>query len=162
MNAYRSWLHDEPKNLVVVPYVSMHGSTAAMVEYLVSSLAAEGVAVRQFDLSVTDIGKLAMSLVDAATIVLGVPPIHAGPHPLVAYATLLANVLRPNIRFVSIIGSYGWGGKPVDMLAGMIPNLKVEIINPVLCKGYPKEEDFKALDTMVKTIAQKHTENKFK
>lgn len=161
MNAYHSWLYDEPKNTVVLPYISMHGSTARMVEYLVSSLAAKGVTVKQFDLTVTDIGKLAMSLVDAATIVLGVPTIHAGPHPVVAYAALLANALRPNIKFVSIIGSYGWGGKTVETLAGMIPNLKVEIIDPVLCKGLPKEADFQALETMAETIAEKHKEHNY-
>ena len=38
----------------------------------------------------------------------------------------------------------------------MIPNLKVEIIPPVYCKGLPKEADFKALDNLADTIAQKH------
>ncbi len=161
MDAYHSWLYDAPKNLVILPYISMHGSTARMVEYLVAALAARGVTVQQFDLSVTDIGKLAMSLVDAATIVLGVPTIHAGPHPQVAYAALLANVLRPTVKFVSIVGSYGWGGRTVETLAGMIPNLKVDIIDPVLCKGFPKEADFKALDTMAETIAEKHKENNY-
>jgi flavorubredoxin len=161
LNAYRSWLFDEPKNTVVLPYASMHGSTARMVEYLVSALAAKGVTVKQFDLTVTDIGKLAMSLVDSATVVLGVPTIHAGPHPLVAYAAFLANALRPNIKFVSIVGSYGWGGKTVDVLAGMIPNLKAEVIAPVLCKGYPKEADFEALDRLAATIAEKHKENNY-
>lgn len=161
MDAYHSWLYDEPKNIVVLPYVSMHGSTARMVEYLVSALAANGVAVKQFDLTVTDIGKLAMALVDAATVVLGVPTIHAGPHPAVAYAAFLANALRPDIRFISIIGSYGWGGKTVEVLAGMIPNLKAEIIAPVLCKGFPKEADFAALDRLAAAIAAKHKEGNY-
>jgi len=156
IDAYQSWLFDEPKNIVVLPYVSMHGSTGRMVEYLVTALTEKGVTVKQFDLAVTDIGKLAMSLVDAATIVLGVPTIHAGPHPLVAYAAFLANALRPNIKFVSIIGSYGWGQKTVEVLAGMIPNLKVEVIDPVLCKGFPKEADFEALDRLAAAIAEKH------
>ena len=51
--------------------------------------------VHQFDLSVTDIGKLAIALVDAATIVIGTPTVHAGPHPVVLYAAYLANALRP-------------------------------------------------------------------
>jgi flavorubredoxin len=147
---------------VVLPYVSMHGSTKKMVDYLVSALAAKQVTVKQFDLTVTDIGKLAMSLVDAATIVIGTPTIHAGPHPVAAYAAFLANALRPEVKFVSIIGSYGWGGKTVEVLAGMIPNLKVEIIPPILCKGFPKESDFAALDKMAATIAEKHKENNFK
>jgi len=161
MDAYQSWLFDEPKNIVVLPYASMHGSTARMVEYLVTALAEKGVTVKQFDLTVTDIGKLAMSLVDAATVVLGVPTIHAGPHPLVAYTAFLANALRPNIKFVSIIGSYGWGQKTVEVLAGMIPNLKVEVIDPVLCKGFPKEEDFEALERLATAIAEKHKDNNY-
>ncbi len=161
LKAYHSWVFDEPKNIVVLPYISMHGSTHKMVEYLVEALVQRGVTVKQFDLTVTDIGKLAMALVDAATVVMGTPTVLAGPHPNVVYATFLANALRPKLRFVSIIGSYGWGGKAVEQLAAMIPNLKAEILEPVLCKGFPKEDDFKALDSLATTIAQKHKEHNF-
>jgi flavorubredoxin len=162
MDAYREWVTGAPQNLVVLPFVSMHGSTRQLVDHLVSSLVEQGVRVELFNLAVTDIGKLAMALVDAATVVVGVPTVLAGPHPLAAYATLLANALRPKVKFLSIIGSYGWGGKTVETLAGMIPNLKVEVLEPVLCKGVPTETDFKALDQLADTIAQKHKENGFK
>jgi len=161
LKAYHSWVFDEPKNIVVLPYISMHGSTRKMVEYLVGALVQRGVTVQQFDLAVTDIGKLAMALVDAATVVIGTPTVLVGPHPNVAYAAILANALRPNLKFISIIGSYGWGGKAVEQLAAMIPNLKVEILEPVLSKGFPKEADFKALDSLADTIAQKHKESHF-
>ncbi len=161
LKAYHSWAFDEPKNIVVLPYISMHDSTGKMVEYLVTALSQKGVTVKQFNLAVTDIGKLAMALVDAATVVIGTPTVLAGPHPNVAYAAFLANALRPNLKFVSIIGSYGWGGKAVEQLAAMIPNLKVEILEPVLCKGFPKEADFKALDNLASTIAEKHKEHRF-
>jgi len=161
LKAYHSWAFDEPKNIVILPYISMHGSTRKMVEYLVEALVQRGVTVKQFDLTVTDIGKLAMALVDAATVVIGTPTVLAGPHPNVVYAAFLANALRPKLGFVSIIGSYGWGGKTVEQLAAMLPNLKVEILEPVLCKGFPKEDDFKALDSLAATIAQKHKEHNF-
>ena len=161
LKAYHSWVFDEPKNIVVLPYISMHGSTQKMVEYFVEALTQRGVGVKQFDLTVTDIGKLAMALVDAATVVVGTPTVLAGPHPNVISAVFLANALRPRIRFVSIIGSYGWGGKTVEQLQAMLPNLKVEILEPVLCKGYPREADFKALDKLATTIAQKHKELNF-
>jgi len=158
VDAYRSWVFEEPKNIVVLPYISMHGSTRRMVEYLVDALVEKGVTVKQFDLSVTDIGKLAAALVDAATIVIGTPTVLAGPHPNVVYATALANALRPRLRFASIIGSYGWGGKTVEVLSGMIPNLKVEVLEPVISKGFPQEEDFTALDKLAVAIAEKHRE----
>jgi len=161
LKAYHSWTFDEPKNIVVLPYISMHGSTRRMVEYLVGALAERGVTVKQFELAVTDIGKLAMALVDAATLVIGTPTVLVGPHPNVAYAALLANALKPKLQFVSIIGSYGWGSKAVEQLSGMIPNLKVEVLDPVISKGFPKEEDFKALDNLANTIAEKHKAHSF-
>jgi flavorubredoxin len=161
LDAYNDWVHGTPHNTVVLPYVSMHGSTKVMIDHLVSALVERGVRVEQFNLAVTDIGKLAITLVDAGTIVIGTPTIHAGPHPYAAYATLLANALRPKAQFVSIIGSYGWGGKTVDTLAGMISNLKVEVLDPVLCKGLPKEQDLQALDALADSIAAKHKEQGF-
>jgi flavorubredoxin len=161
IDAYREWTLGPVRNTVVLPYVSMHASTKQMVDYLVSSLVEKGVGVEQFNLGVTDIGKLAMALVDAATIVIGTPTILAGPHPYAAYGAFLANAIRPKAKFLSIIGSYGWGGKTVEILAGMIPNLKVEVIDPVLCKGVPSADDLKALDDLATTIAERHKEHNF-
>ncbi len=156
IEAYHDWVFSEPKNIVVLPYISMHGSTREMVEHLVDALIENGVTVKLFNLTVTDIGELAISLVDAATIVIGSPTVLGGAHPNVVYAAYLANALRAKAKFVSIVGSYGWGGKMIEQLAGMIPNLDVEILDPVVIKGYPKTEDFKALDKLAASIAEKH------
>jgi flavorubredoxin len=161
LEAYRSWVLDPPRNIVVLPYISMHGSSQKMVEYLTGALVDRGVKVKQFNLAVGDIGKLAIALVDAATMVVGTPTVLVGPHPNVAYAALLANALRPKLQFVSVIGSYGWGSKAVDQLKGMMPNLKVEVLDPVISKGFPNEADFKALDNLASAIAQNHKERGF-
>jgi flavorubredoxin len=160
IDAYKDWVSDNVKNEVVLPYISMHDSTRKMVEYFVDALIERGITVKQFNLSVTDIGKLAISLVDAATIVLGSPTVLTAAHPKVAYATILANALRPKTKFASIIGSFGWGGKMVEQIAGLISNLKVEILEPVIAKGYPKESDFTALDKLADKILAKHKEIK--
>ncbi len=161
MAAYREWVLGPPRNVVVLPYVSMHASTRQMVDHLLAALVDNGVRVEPFNLVVTDIGKLAMALVDAATLVVGTPTVLAGPHPLAAYAAFLANALRPRVKFLSIVGSYGWGGKTVETLAGMIPNLKVEVLTPVLCKGLPQAETLAALSALAATIAAKHREQGF-
>ncbi len=161
LKAYHSWVFDEPKNIVVLPYISMHGSTRKMVECLVEALAQRDVTVKQFDLAVTDIGKLAMALVDAATIVIGTPTVLAGPHPNVAYATVLANALKPNLKLVTIIVYYRCGVTTVEQIPAMITNLKVEIIDPVHSKVFPKEADFRSLDNLAKTIDEKHKEHNF-
>jgi len=158
LEAYRGWVSDEVKNEVVLAYVSMHGSTARMAEHFIKALMERGITVKPFNLTRTDIGELAMALVDAATIVIGSPTVLGGPHPQAVYAACLANALRPKARFASVIGSYGWGGKMVEQLAEMLGNLKVELIEPVLAKGYPKAEDFAALDRLADGILKRHKE----
>ncbi|MDD3472281.1 MAG: FprA family A-type flavoprotein [Syntrophaceae bacterium] len=161
INAYKEWIAPNPKNLAVIAYISMHGSTTLLVNKLVNALANKGVTVAEFDLSVTDIGKLAIQLVDAGTIVLGTPTVHVGPHPGVAYAAMLANMIKPKAKFVSVVGSYGWHTKAVEQLAAMIPNLKVEVLSPVICKGLPTEADLKAIEELAEQIARKHKEAGF-
>ncbi len=158
LDAYNDWVNSPPKNIVVIPYVSMHESTKLMVNHLAGALVEKGVRVELFNLAVTDIGKLAMALVDAATIVVGTPTVLAGPHPYAAYAAFLANALKPQVNFLSIVGSYGWGGKTVETLAGMIPNLKVAVLEPVLCKGVPGAADYAAIDALAAAISEKHAE----
>ncbi|MFO7811180.1 MAG: FprA family A-type flavoprotein [Candidatus Delongbacteria bacterium] len=156
IDAYRDWTSNKVKKEVLIPFVSMHGSTKIMAEYLTDKLIAKGFAVKQFDLPVTDIGELAMSLVDASTIIIGSPTVLAGAHPAAVYAAFLANALRPKTKFVSIFGSFGWGGKMVDQLSGLIGNLKVDVIEPVLFKGMPREEDFKKIDELIEKLEEKH------
>jgi len=159
LEAYRDWVSGPPKNVVILPYISMHGSTQAMVRHFVNALIERGITVKQFDLARTDIGKLAMALVDAATIVLGSPTVLVGPHPNVVYAVYLANALRPKLKFASVIGSYGWGGRTLEQIKGVLSNLKVELLEPVIIKGYPREADYRALDRLADTISNKHKES---
>ena len=156
LKLYQSWVFDPPKNIAVIAYVSMHGSTLQMVNYLTEALGTRGVEVKRFDLPVTDIGNLAASLVDAATIIIAAPTVLAGPHPQAVLAAYLANALRPKVKYAAIVGSYLWGGRTEEIIKGMLPNLKVELLNPVLIKGLPRDVDFESLDKLAETIAEKH------
>ncbi|MBT9145135.1 MAG: Nitric oxide reductase [candidate division WS2 bacterium] len=160
MDLYKEWVSDEVKNEVVLPYISMHGSVQSMVDYFIEALMKRGIEVKPFNLPKTDVGELAMALVDTASLVVATPTVLTGPHPAAVYATYLANALRPKVRVVSIIGSYGWGGKTVEQLSGMIGNLKVEVLEPVMAKGYPKKSDFMALERLAEDILIKHKEYK--
>ena len=43
----------------------------------------------------------------------------------------------------------------IEILIILIPNLKVELIAPVLCKGYPREDTLAAFDKLAEGIAVK-------
>jgi flavorubredoxin len=158
MDAYADWTSDDSKNEVIIPYISMHGSTERMVNYLVDILIKKGVNVKPLNLTYTDMGEVALELVDATTMIIASPTVLTGPHPSVVYATYLANALRPKLKYVSVIGSYGWGGRMLEQIEGMIKNLKVETIEPLIIKGFPKEEDYKKLDEIAEQIFQRHSE----
>lgn len=156
MKAYGEWSSEDVKNEVVLPFVSMHGSTERMADYLVEKLIERDIVVTPFDLVKTDTGKLAMALVDAATLVIGASTVLVGPHPKAVYAAYLTNALRPKLKFVSVIGSYGWGSKMLDECKALIRNLKVEMLTPVIVKGYPKVKDLQALEKLADEIVDKH------
>ncbi len=156
IDAYENWINPTPKNLVLIGFVSMHGSTRKMVDYLIDSVSSKGIEVRARNLITTDIGELAMDLVDAATVVIATPTMLSGPHPSAVYAAYIVNALRPKVKFVGIIGSYGWGGRMVDILKMNLSSLKVELFDPILTKGDPGDEDYKKLDELSMEISKKH------
>lgn len=156
IEAYKDWISDRLENAVLIAYVSMHGSTEIMAEYLTSALMERGLDVKLFNLPQTDLGQLAMALVDATTLVLGASTVLAGPHPAAVYAATLVNALKPRLKHAAIFGSYGWGGRTVEVIKANMNNLKAELLEPLLIKGHPVEEDFKKLDKLADDIAERH------
>ena len=135
----------------------MYGSVDEMINYLSDKLNAAGIQTIKHDIVSDDLGDLAMAIVDAKTIVLGASMVLCAPHPAAAHAAYLVNVLNPKAKYASIIGSYGWGGDLIGKLSGMLSNLKVELIEPVLIKGKAKADTYAKLDEMAKTIIEKHS-----
>ncbi|MFW6148263.1 MAG: FprA family A-type flavoprotein [Atribacterota bacterium] len=156
IEAYNEWISDEVKNEVIIPYVSMHGSTQKMVSYLMEQLIKRNIKVIPYHLTSTDIGELAMSLVDTATIIIASPTVLTGPHPQVVYVAYLCNILKPKAKYAGIIGSFGWGSKMEQDILQLLSNLKVELLPSVIAKSNPREEDFTKLDQLAEQITVNH------
>ncbi len=155
MGAYAQWIDEDQADEVMVAYVSMHDSTRLMAEELVQKLMDRGLKVKVFDLVHADLGKVAEALVDAKVLLLGSPTVLAGAHPLAAQAAFLVNALRPKIRYAGVFGSFGWGGKMVEQIAGMLSGLKLELLSPVMVKGLPRREDYQQLDAWADQVVEK-------
>lgn len=158
LGAYYEWTADTPKNKVVIPFVSMYQNTERMVDRLAEKLREEGVEVHKFDLISDDIGDLAVELVDAATVVFGASMVLAMPHPYAFFGVYLTNALRPNVKFMSILGSYGWGGNLVGKIEENTNLLQAQKLDYITVKGRAKQEDLERIDALAHTIAQKHKE----
>ena len=134
----------------------MHNSTKMIADYLASNLKTKEITVYEYDLSNTSFDEISMHLVDACTLIIGTPCVLGGIHPKVMTAVYLINALKPKTKFVSIIGSYGWGENIADDVSSNLKYLTAEFISPVIIKGLPKENDFKELEKLAKLIFEKH------
>jgi len=156
LDAYHHWTHDAPKNMVVIPYTSMHGSTTLMVEHMIEALNDRGVHVHSFHMSKTDVGEYAIHLVDAATVVFATPTVLVGPHPSIVFTAYLTAALRPKLQNAAVIGSYGWAGKAAEKTKELCGALKVDWMEPVFTRGLPTHETYNALDQLADDIAARH------
>jgi len=156
MELYSKWIGAETENKVLVLYVSMHGSTGRAVRHFVEQLILQGIPVRQIDIAHADLGEIAIELVDATTVILATPTVLTGAHPAAVYAAYLFNALRPKTKYAGLIVSYGWGGRCIEQIKGMLTNIKAELLEPVYIRGLPAEKDFELIDKLVLTIAEKH------
>jgi len=156
IDAYKDWISENVKNQVLIPYVSMHGSTEIAVDYLVDKLIEKGITVIPFNITTGDIGELAINAVDAATIIIATPTVLAGPHPLAAFVTIFLNAIKPKTKFFGIITSYEWGGLTADWIKQHTTNLKSEFIDPVAIKGLPKSQNFASINALAEKIIEKH------
>ena len=156
LDAYEKWTADACANEVIIPYVSMYESTKEMVDYMSEKLSEKGIEVKPFNVVEEDLGELAMELVEACTVVFGSSMVLAGPHPAAVTSAYITGILRPKVKFVSFIGSYGWGGVLTEKLEQSLSAIKAEKLTNVIIKGKPKTEDFEKLDGLIEEIYQKH------
>jgi flavorubredoxin len=156
LDAYEEWVNGPTKNEVVIPYVSMHHSTLKMVEHLMTALTDRGIQVQPFNLTIADLGQIAMSMVDASTIILASPTLLGNTHPLMANAIAVAALLKPKAHFIGFIGSYGWSDNVPKKVADMVAPLHKEALPFVNFRGFPTEEAHKQLDELADIIHQKH------
>lgn len=139
--AHRSWTSSEVAEKVLIPYISMWGSTAEMVEVLTETIASAGVEAVPFEVSSQSLNTLAGELVDSAGIVLGTPTVMAGPHPQIIYIATLAKKLNPPTKYFGVVESHGWAGGAVKELSGLVDGMSGELLGAVEVKGSPEEDD---------------------
>ncbi len=161
LRRYERWTSKGVKKMVTIPYISMHDSTRVMVERLAIKLSQKGLSIicrdlgHELDSLTVETGHFITDLVDAAAMVFATPTVLTGPHPNIAYAAMIANAIRPQTRFMGVVGSYGWSSQAVKTLDLLTPNLKAQRLEPVQAKGLPTEDDLKRLDVFADDLADK-------
>ncbi len=156
LSAYHEWVSEKVKNQVVLIYVSMHGSTEHLAMRLADALIHRGITVLPFNTISASLGEIALALVDAATVMIASPAVLMGLHPNILYAAYVMSLLKPRTKFAGLIGSYGWANKMVNQLTDLLDGSGIELLDPLLIKGFPTREDYESIDELAELIQQKH------
>ena len=155
LGVYRKWTAGETREKATVIYVSMLGSTEAMIKTMVETLLSEGIEVSLYDLPNADIGEIAKDVVDSRAIVLGMPTVLGGMHPLAAYAAFLLNALRPPCQYAALLSSYGFGGGAIRQAMEILGPTKVEVVGTVEVNGPPSADYHQKIVEMGKLLSHK-------
>jgi len=162
LKKYMKWTGDKVNKTVVIPYVSMHGSSVVIMERLTWRLAGKGISVLCRNLGESpeslaiETGHVLNDLVMAAAVVFAIPTVLGGPHPAGAYCALVVNALHPKTRFVGLVGSYGWGTKIGEIFESLTSGMKkAEKLTPLLIEGLPTEADLVKVDEYADQLAAK-------
>jgi len=162
LDLYRTWSGDSLDNLTSVFYVSMHGSTVEAVDYLCDALVKRGVKVKRYDLVVSDLGEIAMALVDSASLVVAAPTVLNGLHPLAIEVVYLADRLRAKAKGLGAIISYGWGSMAQEQLKTLMPGFKEKWMRVITFRGFPSEDTFREVEELANEIACLHEQLRIK
>ncbi len=152
---HKKWSNGKVKKKVLIPYISMWGSTEKMVDALVHTIASEEVNVTPFNLATSELGGLARELVDSAGIIIGTPTVLGGSHPQVQHVTYLASRLNPPAKYLGVVESHGWGGGAVNQISNMVDRLDGEIAGAVDITGAPNDENIEEVVEFGKEFAEK-------
>jgi len=155
LDAYEMWARGPLKQKVVILFVSMWGSTEALLKAFEEAISAEGIEAIPYNLAVSDLSHLSRDLVDASAIIIGSPTYLSGAHPLALAATEFVRGQKPRTKLVAIFGSYGWGGGATSQIEDRLKQSGFKIIETLECRGPPKEVDLEKARNLGKRIAQK-------
>lgn len=155
LDVYKKWTKGETEEKVIIVYVSMWKSTEKMINSITEKLLSKGIKVSKFDLSNADIGDVARELVDSRAIVLGVPTVLGGMHPLGIYVSYLVKALRPPLKYAVVLSSYGWGGGAIKQASEILGPTGLEVVGTHEINGPPKDVDYEKIDEFGEQLVKK-------
>lgn len=154
VEAYRRWGAGAKRDMAVVAYSTMWGSTATIAASIAEGLAAGGIEVAMHDLAVTPLAHITYDLLEAKALVLGSPTLHHGMLYRVAGYLQYLTGLKPEGRAAGIFGSYGWSKGAEKQMRPRLEEAGFEVIaDDFLVKFRPTAEDLEAAEAWGREFA---------
>jgi flavorubredoxin len=139
----------------------MYGMTEKAVNQVVAMLEESGVKVNALQVPQASKSDIVSNVFKSAAVILAAPTYEYKLFPPMAHAIDEIGRKRITGKHAFRFGSYGWSGGAEKELQEMIENyrLKWTFLDSVEFKGMPKEVDYDALESSVKTLVEKMKEH---
>jgi flavorubredoxin len=149
------------KEEVTLLWGSMYGMTEKAVNQVVAMLEESGVKVNALQVPQASKSDIVSNVFKSAAVILAAPTYEYKLFPPMAHAIDEIGRKRITGKHAFRFGSYGWSGGAEKELQEMIENyrLKWTFLDSVEFKGMPKEVDYDALESSVKTLVEKMKEH---
>lgn len=156
IEAYLKWAGGNAVKKVVIAFDTMWDSTTKMADAIGEGIISQGVDVKQFLISKSDINDILTEIQGSKGILVGSSTINNDIIPSVAPLLEEMKGLKPVNKVGSAFGSYGWAGGSTETIEKFLQDAGVEIIEPKLdVQWVPSDEDLKMCYEYGKRIGEK-------
>ena len=141
LEQYSRWGHQKKQNKAVIVYDTMWGSTAKMAGVISEGLLAGGVKdIKVMPMHGSNRSDVATEVLEAAGLVVGSPTINNQMFPTLADVLCYLKGLKPQNLVGGVFGSYGWSGEGAKDIAGILAEMKVDLVgDPINIKYVPDQ-----------------------
>ena len=127
INAYVSWAKNATIPKAVVIYETMWGATEKMARKIAQGISDNKIAVKLFDVAVTDRTEIIKEMLDAKGFIIGSSTHDNDMLPAIAAFLEFLKGLKPKDRLACVFGSYGWAGGAVQEIEGIIKEAGMQL-----------------------------------
>jgi len=156
MHKWASWSRGNYTKTVVVPYGSMYGFTAKLLNAIGEGVKEAGGKVLSFNLSEDNAVDALTALVEAPALIVGSSTYEHEIFPKVADFLNLLKTKKFSNRCASVFGSFGWSGEATRKISEELTKLGFDVVDqPLSVFGSPTEEDLRKAREIGKAVAEK-------
>jgi len=156
MNKWASWSKGNYTKTVVVPYGSMYGFTAKLLNAIGEGVREAGGTVLSFNLSEDNAVDALTALVEAPALIVGSSTYEHEVFPKVADFLNLLKTKKFSNRCASVFGTFGWSGEATRKISEELTKLGFDVVEqPLSVFGSPTEEDLRKARQIGKAVAEK-------
>lgn len=157
IDRYKEWSADKSDgaNTVAVFYASAYGNTKMIVERLTANLSKAGFMVSLMDITEHGDDELREQIEKSKAVIIGTPTFNGDAVKPIWDAVSLFSTVYSIGKKAAVVGSYGWGGEGLKLVADRLTGLKLKVFEEnYRARLIPSTEELAALDEYSTKLAE--------